>query len=56
MSSDDYSEANPLMPQIDALLARKMADHIDSKGRAASMLGITKPTLYNRLRNYDKLN
>jgi len=56
VSTDDYSEANPLMPQMEALLARKMADHMDSKGKAASMLGITKPTLYNRLRGYDKLN
>ena len=56
VNTDDYSEANPLMPQIEALLARKMADHMESKGKAASMLGITKPTLYNRLRGYDKLN
>jgi len=53
--SEDYSEANPLMPQLEAMLASKMAEHIDSKGRAASMLGITKPTLYNRLKNYEKL-
>ncbi len=55
VSTDHYSEANPLLPQLDAILARKMADHADNKGRAASLLGITKPTLYNRLRGYDKM-
>jgi DNA-binding NtrC family response regulator len=51
-----YSEGNPLMPQLEALLAHEMAEHIDSKTRAARMLGITKPTLYTRLRGYDKLH
>ena len=55
VESEDYSEANPLMPQLEAILASKMTEHISSKGRSASMLGITKPTLYNRLRNYAKL-
>jgi DNA-binding NtrC family response regulator/tetratricopeptide (TPR) repeat protein len=53
---ESYSEANPLMPQIEAMVAHEMADHIDNKARAASMLGITKPTLYNRLRGFDKMN
>ena len=55
VESGGYSEANPLMPQLEAMLAGKMAEHIKSKSKAAGMLGITKPTLYNRLRGYDKL-
>jgi DNA-binding NtrC family response regulator/tetratricopeptide (TPR) repeat protein len=55
IESGGYSEANPLMPQLEALLAGKMSEHIKSKGKAASLLGITKPTLYTRLKGYDKL-
>jgi Nif-specific regulatory protein len=55
VESGGYSEANPLMPQIEALLAEKMAGHIGSKSKAAGLLGITKPTLYTRLRGYDRM-
>ncbi len=50
-----YSEANPLMPQIEVMLAQKMSTHMDNKTKAANLLGITKPTLYSRLRGYDRL-
>jgi DNA-binding NtrC family response regulator/tetratricopeptide (TPR) repeat protein len=53
---EGYSETNPLMPQLEAILAHEMADHVESKTKAARMLGITKPTLYNRLRGYDKMS
>jgi predicted transcriptional regulator len=52
---EGYSQANPLMPQVEALLAHEMADHVENKQRAASLLGITKPTLYTRLRGFGKL-
>jgi len=55
VESGGYSEANPLMPQIEALLASKMSTHLDNKTRAAGLLGITKPTLYARLRGYNRL-
>ena len=50
-----YSENNPLMPQIEVMLAQKMSSHMDNKTKAANLLGITKPTLYARLRGYDRL-
>jgi DNA-binding NtrC family response regulator len=56
VAMEGYSETNPLMPQLEALLAHEMVEHIESKMKAAKMLGITKPTLYNRLRGYDKLS
>jgi DNA-binding NtrC family response regulator len=55
VESGGYSEGNPLMPQIEALLASKMSTHLDNKTKAAGLLGITKPTLYARLRGYNRL-
>jgi DNA-binding NtrC family response regulator/tetratricopeptide (TPR) repeat protein len=55
VESGGYSDSNPLMPQIEVLLASKMSTHIDNKTKAAGLLGITKPTLYSRLRGYERL-
>jgi DNA-binding NtrC family response regulator/tetratricopeptide (TPR) repeat protein len=55
VESGGYSEANPLMPQVEAMLASKMAEFTDNKSKAANLLGIAKPTLYTRLRGYDRL-
>jgi Nif-specific regulatory protein len=55
VESSGYSEGNPLMPQLEALLAGKMSDHVSSKSKAAGLLGITKPTLYTRLKSYVKI-
>lgn len=51
----NYSKENPLIPQIDALLAKKMVEFTEAKEKAARLLGITKPTLYSRLRDYNKM-
>jgi len=51
-----YSESSPLLPVLEAVLAKKMVEHADGKSRAASLLGISKPTLYARLRDYDKMH
>jgi DNA-binding NtrC family response regulator/tetratricopeptide (TPR) repeat protein len=50
-----YSEASPLLPMLEALIAQKMVDHVGGKGQAAQLLGISKPTLYARLKDYEKL-
>ncbi len=49
----NYSESNPLLPALEALLAKRMVSHVTEKARAARLLGISKPTLYARLRDYD---
>jgi DNA-binding protein Fis len=37
------------------MLASKMSEFTDNKSKAANLLGIAKPTLYTRLRGYDRL-
>jgi DNA-binding NtrC family response regulator/tetratricopeptide (TPR) repeat protein len=50
-----YSEANPLLPLLEALIVSKMVSHVEGKGKAAELLGMSKPTLYARLKDYEKL-
>jgi DNA-binding NtrC family response regulator len=51
--ADDYSEDRPLMPQLELMMAHEVVKAVGNKARAARLLGITKPTLYDRLRRYD---
>jgi DNA-binding NtrC family response regulator/tetratricopeptide (TPR) repeat protein len=50
-----YSESSPLLPMLEALIVYKMVSHVEGKGQAAELLGISKPTLYARLKDYEKL-
>jgi two-component system nitrogen regulation response regulator GlnG len=52
----NYSETNPLLRTLEAMLAKRMVEHVEGKGHAASLLGVSKPTLYARLRDYDKMS
>jgi len=51
-----YSQASPLLPLLEALIVKTMVDHVEGKALAAELLGISKPTLYARLRDYEKLH
>lgn len=46
-----YSPGRPLMPDLQKALARQLVSKIGEKAMAARLLGITKPTLYTRLRS-----
>jgi DNA-binding NtrC family response regulator/tetratricopeptide (TPR) repeat protein len=45
-----YSPEDPLLPRVESLLALKMVEHVGEKTRAAALLGISKPTLYARIK------
>jgi DNA-binding NtrC family response regulator/tetratricopeptide (TPR) repeat protein len=55
VDSGDYSEESPLEATLLATLASRLVEKVGSKAKAARLLGISKPTLYRRLRNYDTL-
>jgi DNA-binding NtrC family response regulator/tetratricopeptide (TPR) repeat protein len=55
VDSEDFSEERPLLERLELLLAREMVRRVGNKTVAARMLGVTKPTLYNRLRRYEAL-
>ncbi len=55
VDSGDYSEESPLESNLLATLASRLVEKVGSKARASRLLGISKPTLYRRLRDYDTL-
>jgi DNA-binding NtrC family response regulator/tetratricopeptide (TPR) repeat protein len=46
-----YSQNTPLMSALERALARQLVGKIGEKTRAARLLGISKPTLYTRLKD-----
>ena len=55
VEGQDFSEERPLMPRVELSLAWEVVRAVGNKTKAAKLLGITKPTLYSRLRRYAAL-
>jgi DNA-binding NtrC family response regulator/tetratricopeptide (TPR) repeat protein len=55
LESAELDADRPLMPRLELLLAHQAVRLTQNKTEAARLLGITKPTLYNRLRRFEAL-
>jgi DNA-binding NtrC family response regulator/tetratricopeptide (TPR) repeat protein len=55
LDAGDSSEESPLLPRLEAWVVNEMVRRTGNKTLAAKMLGITKPTVYDRLRRYEAL-
>ncbi|OQX84865.1 MAG: hypothetical protein B6D63_03640 [Candidatus Latescibacteria bacterium 4484_7] len=49
-----YSTTDPILPKIQGMVIKKMVEKTKDKTKAASLLGISKPTLYSKLKNGNK--
>ncbi|MBN2184863.1 MAG: sigma 54-interacting transcriptional regulator [Candidatus Krumholzibacteriota bacterium] len=49
----DYSTDDPLLPKVEASIIKKVVEETGDKQKAAKLLGISKPTLYARLKKYE---
>ena len=50
----EFSSGDPVLPKIEKSIVRKVVDMTGDKQKAASLLGVSKPTLYAWLRKYEK--
>ncbi|MBD3180516.1 MAG: tetratricopeptide repeat protein [Candidatus Latescibacteria bacterium] len=46
----DFASSSPILPKVERSVIRKVVDMVGDKTKAASILGISKPTLYKRLK------
>ncbi|MCP4546447.1 MAG: tetratricopeptide repeat protein [bacterium] len=53
IQSSNFTEEQPLEEPLLAFLAHSLVKHVGSKAQAARLLGISKPTLYRRLKQCD---
>ncbi len=51
-----FTESDPILPKIQNTLIHKVVEKTGDKTKAARILGISKPTLYTKLRDYERDN
>ncbi|MCX5754365.1 MAG: sigma 54-interacting transcriptional regulator, partial [Candidatus Krumholzibacteria bacterium] len=50
----ELSTGDPILPRIEGMIVRKVVEKIGDKTKAAAVLGISKPTVYAKLKKYGK--
>jgi DNA-binding NtrC family response regulator len=50
----ELSTSDPILPKVEGMLVHKLVDKIGDKTKAAALLGISKPTVYSKLKKYGK--
>jgi transcriptional regulator with GAF, ATPase, and Fis domain/tetratricopeptide (TPR) repeat protein len=54
LDSVDFAEGEPMLRRVKETLISKVVEKTGDKTKAAQVLGISKPTLYNHLKSHDK--
>ena len=49
-----FSTSDPILPKVEGMIVSKMVERMGDKTKAAAVLGISKPTVYAKLRKYGK--
>ena len=55
VDDERWSPDRPILPRLELLITHALVERVGNKTHAARLLGITKPTLYDRLRRYQAL-
>jgi transcriptional regulator with GAF, ATPase, and Fis domain/tetratricopeptide (TPR) repeat protein/energy-coupling factor transporter ATP-binding protein EcfA2 len=50
----ELSTGDPILPRIEGMIVNKVVEKIGDKTKAAAVLGISKPTVYAKLKRYGK--
>ncbi len=50
----ELSAADPILPRVEGMIVSKVVEKIGDKTKAAALLGISKPTVYSKLKKYGK--
>ncbi len=50
----ELSTGDPILPRIEGMIVNKVVEKIGDKTKAAAILGISKPTVYAKLKKYGK--
>jgi Nif-specific regulatory protein len=48
----ELSTGDPILPKVEGMIVHKVVERIGDKTRAAAVLGISKPTVYAKLKKY----
>ncbi len=50
----ELSTSDPILPKVEGVIVSKVVELIGDKTKAAALLGISKPTVYSKLKKYGK--
>ena len=54
LAAVEFSTSDPILPKVEGMIVRKVVEKIGDKTKAAAILGISKPTVYSKLKKYGK--
>jgi len=49
-----FSTSDPILPKVEGMIVNKVVERMGDKTKAAAILGISKPTVYAKLKSYAK--